>query len=90
MEIKGERGKKNRSVPFVSEQLRGLHRDWITEELKKDQIRDGRWTQSVAVGQYDYIKQVQTALEVRGGDCIATDDGWQLKGPLGLDVTKQG
>jgi len=72
------------------EQLRGLHRDWITEELKKDQIRDGRWTQSVAVGQRDYIQQVQTELDVRGRgrDCIVTDDGWQLKEPSVLYATK--
>ena len=60
-----------------------LHRDWINTALKQGKAnqRDERWTQSVAVGQRDYIEQVQRALGYRakGRVCFELDDGYQLK-----------
>jgi len=80
------------SPALTFEQLRSLHLDWIMEELKRDRSCDDRWTQSVVVGQCDYIEQVQTELKERvlGHECIETDDGWQLKEPSVLYATKQG
>ncbi len=73
-------------------QLQSLHRDWIEDELKNDRalVRDERWTQGIAIGQHDYILQIQNELNYRakGRNCVELEDSWQLKEPLALYVAK--
>lgn len=60
-----------------------LHRTWVEEALRLEQARtrELKWTQSVAVGQRDYIELVQAALGVRahGRECIEVEEGCYLQ-----------
>jgi putative transposase len=73
--------------------LQRLHREWVDNALQNDRARhrDDRWTQGLAVGQREYVKQVQDALgyRARGRECLELEEGYYLKeapalyGPFG-------
>jgi putative transposase len=68
--------------------LTKLHQEWITDEIKHDRAsyRDERWTQGLAVGQREFIERIQNELgyRARTRECIALDEGYELKEPSAL------
>ena len=47
--------------------LASVHRDWIETALRNGKLeRDGRWTESVAVGSRGYVEHVRRELGSRG------------------------
>lgn len=72
----------------LSTELSKRHYDWVNEEIKQDsaKFRDERWTQGLAVGQREFVEQVQTKLGYRAKtrECIDLDDGYLLKEPPAL------
>ena len=64
------------------EALKEAHRKWIEEELEKSQlIRQSKWTQSIAVGDKSFVKQIKDRLGFRskGRKIIEEDDDFQLR-----------
>ena len=65
------------------EELSSRHFEWIREELSKDRarFRDERWTQGLAVGNMEFVQQVQTELgyKAKTRQCVDLEDGYQLK-----------
>lgn len=61
--------------------LRQAHLDWIDEALQQDQQRDARWTEGIAVGQKDYVEQVQISLGSRASarSVVGSDAVYELK-----------
>ena len=63
--------------------LRSAHSDWIAAELKRQasQHRDPRWTESIAVGQREFVENIQRRLGCRaaGRKSIELERGYQLK-----------
>ena len=74
--------------------LTELHDQWIDSALGCEQYRyrDPGWTESVAVGQAQFIHSMQSALGSRasGRRPKALDHGYELKEEYGLYVRKQG
>lgn len=72
-----------RFLPVESqEELKEAHRNWIEDELEKSQlIRDNKWTQSIAVGDKSFVKQIKKQLGIRskGRKIIEEDDDYQLR-----------
>jgi putative transposase len=72
-----------RFLPVESqEELKEAHRNWIEDELEKSQlIRDSKWTQSIAVGDKSFVKQIKKQLGIRskGRKIIEEDDDYQLR-----------
>lgn len=65
-----------------NEKLREIHKEWIEEYLGEgSQIRQGEWTDSIAVGSRTFIKKVKALLGFRamGRDVIEGGDGYQLR-----------
>jgi putative transposase len=63
--------------------LRSAHEDWISSELKRDtsKHRDPRWTESIAVGQLEYVELYRHRLGCRaaGRQSFELKQGYQLK-----------
>lgn len=48
------------------EELKKAHHNWIEDELAKSQlIRDSKWTQSIAVGDKTFVKEIKKRLGIR-------------------------
>jgi hypothetical protein len=65
-----------------SEQLSRSHRGWIEAALQSEgKIREGRWSESFAVGSLSFIEQVNADLGARGlGRKIASNEaGHELR-----------
>lgn len=75
------------------DEMRKLHRDWIEAELgRSDSIkRDPRWTESVAVGQHDYVEHFKHQLgsKAPGRQSIELNRGYQLKEASALYAQKR-
>jgi putative transposase len=55
-----------------------LHRSWIDEGLAKgNPFREGRWTESLAVGGEVFVKEIQKALGARAISRSIIEDGEQ-------------
>ena len=64
------------------DELKEAHRKWIDKELERSQlIRDSKWTQSIAVGDNLFVKQIKNQLGFRskGRKIIANEDDYQLR-----------
>jgi hypothetical protein len=63
--------------------LASAHRDWIEEALlKKDSLRrEGKWTESIAVGSEDYVvaTQAKPGMKGRGREVIGSDGSYELR-----------
>jgi REP-associated tyrosine transposase len=63
--------------------LKEAHREWIEAVLKKSKVfRESKWTQSIAVGDKPFLKQVKDRLGIRAkGRKIdgSEDDAYQLR-----------
>ncbi len=63
--------------------LQSAHQNWISDALQRDESksRDPRWTESVAVGQREYVEAIQERLGSRaaGRKSIELRSGYQLK-----------
>jgi putative transposase len=72
-------------------ELQSMHRQWIADELKREEskLRDPRWSESVAVGQQEYVESIQNVLGCRakGRECIELKYGFQLKETAALYAT---
>ena len=71
-----------------------LHHALVEEALRLDQarMREAKWTQSVAVGQRDFIEQIQAELGSRGYGraCIDLEAGCALQDAPALYVPFEG
>jgi putative transposase len=72
--------------------LQSAHRNWISDAIRRDESksRDPRWTESVAVGQREYIESIQQTLGSRavGRKTVELKSGYQLKETAAIYVTK--
>jgi len=72
--------------------LQSVHRNWISDAIRRDESksRDPRWTESVAVGQREYIESIQQTLGSRavGRKTVELKSGYQLKETDAIYVTK--
>ncbi len=67
-----------------SEQLSLSHRNWVEEALKtKEKSREGRWSESIAVGSLSFIQKVKGELGSRGfgRNIISSAEGHELREP---------
>jgi hypothetical protein len=49
-----------------NETLRRLHKEWVEEALVRGgQVREGKWTESVAVGSRHFVETIRTKLRLR-------------------------
>jgi len=64
-------------------ELRSMHANWISAELKKDasRQRDPKWTESIAVGQREFVENIRHRLghRAKGRKSIGLEQGYQLK-----------
>jgi putative transposase len=61
--------------------LKAAHRQWIETALKKSKlVRESKWTQSIAVGDKPFLKQIKEHLGIRakGRKIRESGDGYQL------------
>ncbi len=68
------------------EALRQRHSAWIQEALARtEQVREAKWTESVAVGSGDFVESVKKKLGVRGKGRRITQRGAEalLREPQG-------
>jgi putative transposase len=72
--------------------LQFAHQNWISEALQQEESksRNPEWTESVAVGQRDYVESIQQTLGSRasGRQIIDLKSGYQLKEAAVLYGTK--
>lgn len=72
-----------RLLPIESQnELKETHRKWIDEELEKSQlVRNSKWSQSIAVGDKSFVKQIKKRLGIRskGRKIIEDEDDYQLR-----------
>ena len=56
-----------RLLPIESQnELKETHRKWIDEELEKSQlVHNSKWSQSIAVGDKSFVKQIKKRLGIR-------------------------
>ena len=62
--------------------LKQAHRAWIEEALKKSKVvRESKWTQSIAVGDKPFLKQIKERLGIRakGRMIHGSEDAYQLR-----------
>jgi putative transposase len=65
-------------------QLQQACREWVEEALRSPhQIRNGLWSESLAVGQPEFVESIQAALGVRGvhRESVETENAQMLKEP---------
>ena len=65
-----------------SDQLSDYHRNWVEEILKNgSNQRDARWTESIAVGDKDFVIETKAKLGAKaiGRREIESDEGYELK-----------
>ena len=63
-------------------ELKEVHRKWIEEELNKSlQVRQGKWSQSIAVGDKSFVEQIKKHLGIRskGRKILEDEDDYQLR-----------
>ncbi len=73
------------NIPSL-EALRQRHSAWIQEALARtEQVREAKWTESVAVGSGDFVESVKKKLGVRGKGRRITQRGAEalLREPQG-------
>ena len=66
-----------------------LHRSWIDEGLAKvNTLRDGRWTESLAVGGEAFVKEIRETLGAKaiGRSVISDGEKQQLREGIGTLV----
>jgi hypothetical protein len=62
-------------------QLQRLQSEWVQEALKKESLRrEPKWTESIAVGDEDFIEKIRLQLNIRPspGRVTQTEDGFTL------------
>ena len=53
-------------IPSI-EALRRSHNEWVEEALARaERVREGKWTESVAVGSRDFVETMKAKLGIRG------------------------
>ena len=63
-------------------EFRKNHRDWVTEALNSgENIRDSKWTQSIAVGSENFIDNIKEdlVLSAKGRKVVCSKDIFQLR-----------
>lgn len=58
------------------------HRNWVEESLKKSiNKRDGKWTESIAVGDKDFVLETKAKLGAKavGRKTLVTNEGYELR-----------
>ena len=66
--------------------LRELRKGWVEEALARGEMgREGKWTESVAVGSRDFVETVRTRLGIRvkGRRVSGMEDDCTLREPQG-------
>ena len=65
------------------DKMRQIHSNWIDAELAREELkgRDPRWTESIAVGQQEYVENFKLELGSRapGRREVELEQGYQLK-----------
>ena len=51
-------------IPSI-EALRQAHGAWVEEALTREQVRESKWTESVAVGSRDFVEDIKVKLGIR-------------------------
>jgi REP element-mobilizing transposase RayT len=78
-----DRGMLKDLLDFRSmEDLAAAYRDWIDEALsRRPHRREGKWTESIAVGSAAFVYQTQTTLGIRGHgrEVIRADESYELR-----------
>jgi hypothetical protein len=62
--------------------LKQAHREWIEEAIKKSEsVRESKWTQSIAVGDKSFLKQIKDSLGFRakGRKILEAEDEYHLR-----------
>lgn len=62
--------------------LAEAHRRWVEKAIQKeDQFRDGKWTESIAVGSKSFVKaaKVKLGIKVKGRGVFGQDGSWTLR-----------
>ena len=60
------------------QELRQAHKEWIEEKLKNgDPFREDQWTESLAVGGEEFVKEIRDKLGFRAIGRKVTKDGEQ-------------
>ena len=60
--------------------LRESHRIWVQEGLKSDgNIRESKWTESVAVGSRDYVEEMKDCLKIKGRKIVESNGACELR-----------
>ena len=65
-----------------SDQLRISYKGWLEEALSKDgHVRDGKWSESVAVGSKSFVEEVKKKLGIKaiGREVVKAGDVYKLK-----------
>jgi REP element-mobilizing transposase RayT len=65
-----------------SADLKEAHREWIEEAIKKSEsVRESKWTQSIAVGDKSFLKQIKDSLGFRakGRKILEAEDEYHLR-----------
>jgi putative transposase len=61
------------------DELAEYYRGWIEEAVKKARLRrDGKWTESIAVGSESFVTETKERLGFKAGD------EWRVKGMVSL------
>jgi REP-associated tyrosine transposase len=43
------------------------HRDWVDEAIKREMVRESRWSEAVAVGSLSFVNTVKSELGFQSG-----------------------
>ena len=64
-----------------SSELARAHRSWVEETVSAKRSREGKWTESIAVGSDRFIDKVSEELGVRaaGRSAVENADGYELR-----------
>jgi putative transposase len=61
--------------------LAEAHRRWVEEAIEKeDHFRDGKWTESIAVGSESFVKaaKVKLGIKAKGREILGQDGSYRL------------
>jgi len=65
-----------------NDQLSEYHRNWVEEVLKNgSNQRDAKWTESIAVGDKEFVMETKAKLGVKAIGCreLENNEGYELK-----------
>ena len=69
------------------EEFKAAHKEWVEAAIANGKnVRDGKWTQSIAVGSQDYVENIKDVLGIhaKGRKVVGETETFQLREPLEL------